>query len=613
MKAAKGLAPGSRWLRQQSALFPERNVQLMLAIVALALFLPPVVAVLIGAFRTTPFSGEWTSEPFAEVMTSPDTWRSLLNSLLLTAGSVVPGLVVATFFAVLVTRTNAALKWLITGTMAILVATPPMFYAIAWGLLGNKTVGLVNVWMRGGEPWGEGPLNIESWEGLILVSAFRGIGFMFLLLIGPFSQMDRALEEAARVSGAGPIRTFFGTQLPVLMPAITSVLIISIVATIEAFDIPVVLGVPAGIYVLPTEVFSYLYDATKPLYGQASTVAIILLAILVALLVIERRLHGRKRFTTVTGKGSRSAQWQLGKWKQPLGAVTVLFAVVVVGLPVLQLVLASLSPYFGATEGYSLDNFTEILGDAKMIDTFVYTAFVASVAAALAVLVVTVLLWAARLRRGLLSTLIESSQMASMVVPGLLLGIGLVTVVLAGPLSATYGSYWLLVFGLFVSVVPLASRSIAGALAQIPHELEEASRVSGGSRGRSMVAVVFRLLVPSMLNGWLLCFVVVSGSLAIPLLLSPRGQSLLAVAVYEYYVSANIVGAAAVFVLFVVEILIVAAVIEGLKRLLTFQRSRPVEAAPRTGEDWTGAIAASRPADKAPVLSAPIARSQSSE
>lgn len=578
------------WVRRQLALHPARNLQLVMSLVVVLLFASPVIAVVISAFRTTPFDGEWSLEPITTVLASPDTWVALGNSVLLTVASVVPSLAIALFFGVLVTRTDSALKWLVTVTMAILVATPPLFYAVAWGLLGNETVGVINVLLRGGELWGEGPLSVESWPGLILVSIFRGTGFMYLLLIGPLSQMDRSLEEAARVSGANPIRTFFGTQLPLLLPTITGVLIVATVASIEAFDVPVVLGVPAGIYVLPTEVFTYLYDSTRPQYGQASSVAIILLVILLALIVIERRMHGRRRFTTMSGKGARSAPWRLGRWRIPAAIAIVVFSAVLVWIPIAQLVIASFTPYFGAQGIWTSDNFTGLLSDPAIISMLAYTAGVAAVAAALAVIAVVVFGWASRMRRGALSAFIDSGLMAPMVVPGLLLGIGLITVVLFSPLAGTYGSYGLLMVGLFVSIVPLASRSVSGALAQIPAELEEATRVSGGSRLRALVDVVFRLLLPSALNGWLLCFVVVSGSLAIPLLLSPRGQSLLAVEVYDLYTSADTVTAAALFVIFVVEILIVAGVVEAIKRLLKRRRTVVQPRPPGPNDAWTGAI-----------------------
>jgi iron(III) transport system permease protein len=285
--------------------------------------------------------------------------------------------------------------------------------------------------------------------------------------------------------------------------------------------------------------------------------------------------------------------WRLGAWRTPLAVVIVAFSVVLVCLPILQLVLASLTPYFGAQGVFTLDNFVTILGDPETVGVFVYTASVAAAAAAIAVVIVIVFGWGARMRRGAWGAVIDSTQISPMIVPGLLLGIGLITVVLLGPLAGAYGTYGLLMIGLFVSIVPLASRSISGALAQIPDELEEAARVSGSSRGRALVGVVFRLLLPSALNGWLLCFVVVSGSLAIPLLLSPRGQTLLAVKVYDLYMSADIVTAAAVFVVFILEILVITIVIEALKRLVG--RRRVVRPFTSSDPDWTGAVAVDRP------------------
>ncbi|MGO2111017.1 MAG: ABC transporter permease, partial [Pseudoclavibacter sp.] len=340
-------------LRGQWSLHPERNIQIAIAIVIVLLFAAPVLAVLIGAFRTSPFSeGVWSPEPFAEVMSSPRTWSTLWNTVVLTVISVAAGIAIAIFFATIVTRTNARLKWLVTGTMAVMVAVPPLFYALAWSMLGNESVGLVNVWLRGissgfaeGYQWGAGPLNVESWAGLLLVSTLRNTGFMYLILIGPFSTLDRSLEEASRVSGAGAIRTFFGTQLPLLAPAITAVLIVSTVVSLEAFDVPVVLGVPADIYVLPTEVFRYLNDAARPAYGHASAVSIILLAILLVLVWLERVVRGRRSFTTVTGKGARTGEWPLGAWRAPVAVATVAYALLALGLPMLQLVLVAMSPY----------------------------------------------------------------------------------------------------------------------------------------------------------------------------------------------------------------------------------------------------------------------------
>ncbi|MER7796831.1 ABC transporter permease subunit [Microbacterium sp. NPDC096154] len=607
-------------LRRAWVLHPERNLQIAIAIVAALLFVSPVAAVLIGAFRTSPFTagpnaGEWSLQPILEVMGSDRTWLTLLNTFVLTVASVVPGILIAVFFATLVTRTNALGKWVITITMAVLVAVPPLFYALTWTMLADSTSGLLNVALRGiatgfapGQfEYGAGPFDINSWGGLILVSTLRATGFMYLLLIGPFNSMDRTLEEAARVSGAGSVRTFFGTQIPTLMPAIAAVFIGASVASFEAFDVPVMIGSPAGIYVLPTEVYNYLYAAQKPLYGQAMAVSIILLVILIGLLVLERRARGRRQFTTVSGKGARQSVWQLGAWRVPVLLVTVLFALIAVVLPFLQLLLVSVSPYMGWNNwgqmfepgvGLTGQWFTQILSDPDSVAIFVRTAGIAALAALIAVLAVIVVLWAARLARGPLAAVLDSSQLMPMVVPGLLLALGIIVIVLMGPWRTFYGSAVLLIAGLFITVVPLGNRSLAGAIVQIPAELEEATRVAGGSRARALVAVVVRLVLPSALNGWLLAFIVASGTLAMPMLLGDRNAPMLAVKVYtDTVTNANYTLAAAQFVLFIGEILVLAAIIQlitwAIRRSTAGSRAADLVGA-SADPDWTGAVVTRR-------------------
>lgn len=630
-----GANPGfATRLRRGWALHPERNLQILIAIVATLLFASPLVAVLIGAFRTTPYmegpdTGVWSLAPITEVFTSAQTWITLGNTLLLAAATVIPGVIIATFFATIITRTNAWAKWLITGTMAILVAVPPMFYAMTWSMLANKTTGLLNVLIRGigvgfddqnmsfsggtsNYLYANGPFDINSWGGLITVTLFRTVGFMFLLLIGPFSQMDRTLEEAARVSGASPLRTFFGTQLTTLAPAIAAVFIGATVASFEAFDVPVLIGVPANIYVLPTRVYSYLNDGRHPLFGHAMAISIILLVILLLLLIAERRVIGRRRFTTVSGKGARQTEWRLGPWQVPVFIITLVFVIVAVLGPFLQLLQTAFSPYVGwnawdkvfdPQAGLTIKNFqTLICGpsfatscDLSGLQPYLTTATNAGIAAFVGIVIVTIILWAARLLRGWLATYLGWVQLLPMTIPGLLLALGIITVVLASPARGLYGAPIMLIIALIIAVVPLGNRSIAGAIAQIPAELEEATRVSGGTRGRALVGVIFRLLVPSLLNGWLLTFIVASGTLAIPMLLGDQKSPMLAIRVYSDVVTnANFTRVAAEFMLFIVEILVLTVIINlinwALRRATSTSR-KALAIVPTTDPEWTGAVA----------------------
>src|SRR5690625_5524587 len=118
-------------------------------------------------------------------------------------------------------------------------------------------------------------VNTESWWGILLVSSMRLVALQFCLLLGPFMALDRSLDEAARISGAGPIRSFFQIELQRLAPAITGAMILGFVLFLESFDAPQILGVPAGIFVIPTGIYAYLSISTDPLFGHHRSISVL--------------------------------------------------------------------------------------------------------------------------------------------------------------------------------------------------------------------------------------------------------------------------------------------------------------------------------------------------
>src|SRR5699024_11702331 len=127
--------------------------------------------------------------------------------------------------------------------------------------------------------------------------------------------MDRSLTEAARTSGAGPLRTFFQIEIQMLAPAITGAMILGFVLFLESFDAPQILGVPAGIFVIPTEIYSYLSNSTGPLFAQASSISVLLMILLMALVYVQVKILGRRSFVTVGGKETRPLRRSVGPWR----------------------------------------------------------------------------------------------------------------------------------------------------------------------------------------------------------------------------------------------------------------------------------------------------------
>src|SRR5699024_10581344 len=214
--------------------------QWSIAVICLVCFVSPAVMIVQGAFKTEMFGtdGQYTASMFIEVIGSPRTHSVVLQTVAMGIATILLSTILAVFFAAIYVKTNAPLRQALPIIMFVVVATPGLFLAIAWGLLGNQNVGMINEWLVALFGDGANVVNIESWWGIVFVSSMRLLALQFFLLLGPFMAMDRSLDEADRISGAGPIRTFFQIELQLLAPAITGAMILGFVLFLESFDAP---------------------------------------------------------------------------------------------------------------------------------------------------------------------------------------------------------------------------------------------------------------------------------------------------------------------------------------------------------------------------------------
>jgi iron(III) transport system permease protein len=167
--------------------------------------------------------------------------------------------------------------------------------------------------------------------------------------------------------------------------------------------------------------------------------------------------------------------------------------------------------------------------------------------------------------------------------PGVVLGIGLLWAYISVPgLKELYGTPWLMMLGMIVTIIPVGVRVMSGALAQLSKDLEESARIHGASWMRAFTTVVVKLVMPSFLYGWLVVGVILSGELSVPLVLYAPGNEVLSVAIYGLQQNAQQAVAAAVFSM----VLVVAACSLGVARLvqLIFDRMKERAEAVETRE-----------------------------
>ncbi|WP_067499596.1 carbohydrate ABC transporter permease [Actinoplanes sp. TFC3] len=97
-----------------------------------------------------------------------------------------------------------------------------------------------------------GTLNlVDSRLGLVLVYASSGVPFSVFIMAAFFRGLPRELQDAARIDGAGELRIFSRVMVPLVKPAIATVVVFRFVPLWNDFFFPLVLMRTTGRYTLP--------------------------------------------------------------------------------------------------------------------------------------------------------------------------------------------------------------------------------------------------------------------------------------------------------------------------------------------------------------------------
>lgn len=531
------------------------------------LFVWPLVMLTAGAFRTEApgLPGAWTLSAFPAALAAPGVGRAILNSIGLTFATTGVATILAAFFAYLSERTDAPLRRWITPTMMVMFATPGLFYAVGYGQLANSYTGYLNKLAQVLLGLQGAPFNVESWPGLALVIAFRKVSVFYLFLLGPVRALNAAFEEASLVAGRGRGATFFRVTLPVLAPAIGGVVLLGLASGLHAFDIPLVLGQPAKIEVISLKIYAFLTDATPPDYARASALAVVLVAMVLVLFAIQRRVVGSRSYVTVSGKSAGVGRTALRSARPLAAGLIVLWLLAAAALPLTALILSSLQPYPGDYSSLTLSHYRDVLVRPETGQAFRATAILAVlVGGASMVLALTVVEASRRLGAGL-SFVLRLILVIPLALPGLVTALAVVWAYVSIPgLRQVYGTLWLMVLAFIVVSMPLAMQQASAASAQIGGELREAARISGASGRRAFADVIAPLVAPSFLAGWYVAAVMVAGNIDVPLLLGAPGLTTVAAQIYDL----NGLGRSSEAAALLVVMLIVTAAVGGLGVLL---------------------------------------------
>ncbi|MBV9322435.1 MAG: iron ABC transporter permease, partial [Chloroflexi bacterium] len=252
----------------------------LLTVVVAFLVLFPICMLLFGSFWTARpgFPGTLTLQNYIAAYTSLETYQVLVTTVLLMGGKTVLAVALATTLAWIVTRTDTPGRGLLEVLITLPFFIPGLLEAIGWIELLSPNAGTINVWLRStlGLP---SAFNIYSLGGMIWVLSLGSTSFIFLLVVNALRNMDASLEESARASGAGAVRTALTVTLPLMAPIILSAGLLSFIRAMDAFEVPVLLGLPAKVMVFSNRIYAAVEYDYPVNYGLATALGVSFVAL----------------------------------------------------------------------------------------------------------------------------------------------------------------------------------------------------------------------------------------------------------------------------------------------------------------------------------------------
>ncbi|MFQ5681871.1 MAG: ABC transporter permease [Candidatus Binatia bacterium] len=476
---------------------------------------------------------------FGNIFESISEFKTLLwNSLIFSVGSAVWALLFGTLLAWLAERTNARFRTLAYVSAFVSFAVPGLIKVIGWILLLGPEAGFLNVAVR--SLTGVFPLfNIFSMAGMVLVEGFLWVPVVFLLMATPFRSMDPSLEEAAVISGSSEWQVFRKITLPMAAPSVLAVLVLTFIRSLEAFEIPALIGIPGGIEVFTTQIYLQLTEGYIPEYGNASAYSVLLIALVTLSLVPYYRVtQHAHRFTTVTGKGFQPRRKDLGKLRWP-GGLLLLFLPLIQMFPLVTLFWSSLTPYlqdpsWEVLGQISFNNYVTAFNDSKILSSIINSLTISITSASAAVFVAFLAAWIVVRTRIRMRWTLDRLTMLPLVFPGIVMGVAVLKTYLTIPFPI-YGTIWILVIAFTARYLPYAMRFSHAGLLGIHRELEESATASGATWGQMARNIVVPLMMPALFAGWIFIFLITIRELSVALILYSPGSQVISVTIWELW------------------------------------------------------------------------------
>lgn len=507
----------------------------------------PVVLIFATAFFE---NGKFNLAGIVKVLSDPDTYQALLNSVQIALGTTFFSTAIGVFFAWLVARTDLPFKRAMKALFLVPFMLPSFIGALAWKVLLSPRSGYVNRLLMAAFGLEKAPIDILTLGGIIAIETMYLFPFVFLQVAGALERMDPTLEESARISGAGLWKITTRITLPLVMPSILAGALLVALYSLSHFGVPAILGTEKGIYNIPTKIYERIY-ASGGSFGAIRT-GTILSAILVvaaaAILKLQDLLLKRGRFQVIAGKSMRPVLLKLRGLKWPLLALSVAYILITVVMPTVTIFLVGGLKTYGlpiALKNLTMRNYIQIFRWKMTLDAIWNSIYLSLGAAFVTMLAGTMISYVIVKMRPKGKFLLEFLGVLPFSLPGTVIALGVI-LTWSGRFGVNlYNTPWIIFVAYIARYMAFSLKSNSAALEQVSDSLEEASRACGATHFRALKDIVIPLIRPGMISAFFLIFLPALRELTTSVLLYGPSTRTIGVAIYALNEDGETVRAAA--------------------------------------------------------------------
>ncbi|HWI62719.1 MAG TPA: iron ABC transporter permease [Symbiobacteriaceae bacterium] len=462
-----------------------------------------------------------SGESYVRFFSKAYYYRALLNSLWLSTAATAGSILIGVPLAVLVARYNVPGKGLIRTAAVLSLLSPPFIGAYAWILLLGRAGFLTKLLGLKG-------ISIYGPAGVLFVFIIHHFAYVFLLTVSALQRIDPSLEEAAETMGVRPWRRLLTVTLPLCLPAIAAGGLLVFTTTLADFGTPMLVG--EGMRTLPVLAYNEFLSELGGNAGMASATSVLMLTVALGALVLQGWVVSGRNFamqslrTPVVAPLPSALRWP-----------ATVFAVLVAGMAVLPQAVVVVTSFIRArgplfTGEFGFDNYRLMLD--RMATPIANTLWFAA-AATLTMLVAGMAVGYLLVRRpGSVSRTLDGLLILAQVLPGTVLGIGLLLTWGRPPLALT-GTGAILIIAYVVRRISYTVRAAAAGLRQITPSVEEASLTLGAPPGRTFWRVTVPLMLPAAVAGALVSWVSTLSELSSTIMLYTGRTATVSIQIYN--------------------------------------------------------------------------------